>query len=106
MESSFDKVDELRDLEFLDNPRSVPDNEIMSFIEKCDSQCLVKQLRDFIEHNYPEIHDLDAFLEDTARETADEFIQDLRNGGKRFNGLMLGVYNIYINRTPMMKDIS
>lgn len=96
----FDKVDELRDLEFLDNPRSVPDNEIMSFIEKCDSQCLVKQLRDFIEHNYPEIHDSDAFLEDTARETADEFIQDLRNGGKRFNGLMLGVYNIYINRTP------
>ena len=47
----FDKVDELRDLEFLDNPRSVPDSEIMSFIEKSDSQCLVKQLKDFIEHN-------------------------------------------------------
>lgn len=95
-----DCTEDLRVLGFIDNPLAKPDGEIASFKDNCDKSELIQKLKLFMTRHYPEIDDQDTYLEETATETALELVQDLRQGGKRFNGMMLGGYDIHIDRTP------
>ena len=83
-----------------DQGRHCHEEEIRKFIASCEGEQLKNELKYFIENNYPEIGDAGEFVRKAAEDTADIFIRDIRSGAKRFNGTMLGTYDVRIGRTP------
>lgn len=95
-----DMLPEMKALGFLTDPKPVIDPDVDAFCEGCDRETLRRQLVEFVRKNYPDISDVEAYLSDIARQTAQTLLDDLREGAKRFNGAMLGVCDMRIQRTP------
>lgn len=75
-------------------------NDTELITEKYSSEKLIRQLKAFICENYPEIVDVDQYLNQVAEATAEAFIRGKEAGMKLFNGAMLGIYDIRLDRTP------
>lgn len=92
------KRDKLEKLGFFKSNRAPTDVEL--FVMTFDNIGLISQMKSFIVREYPEIANVDAFLDEIANTTADNFIREIEDNGARFNGPMLGINDIRINRTP------
>ena len=57
-----------------------------------------KPLYDFIKNNYPNIKDIEPFLNEISDKTADMFLNGLSGGKTLFNNRMFGIYHISTNR--------
>lgn len=74
------------------------------FSEKVEEGDLHKQLRRFLS-GCPGVMQVDAFLEETACEVADEFVQNITWRSTIFNGPMLGVLSVSAGRPADSKGI-
>lgn len=77
-----------------------PLTDVENIVANYSSSELIEQLKVFIRQNYPDIEDIDAYLKDAAEVTAERFISEIEQKGKRFNGAMLGVKDMRSQRTP------
>ncbi len=90
------KRERLEELEFFKSKQEPSDTDILA--KDFENTELIAQMKAFINLEYPEITNIDKYLEDIANATADNFIKEIEAKGTRFNGPMLGVYDMWRNR--------